>query len=118
MPDIIPVIIVAVLASLPGIYATYQNRRLRDADVASKITEAAAGLLDDMREQIIYLRNQAKEQGQQIAILNETAMKAINRIEILERENAELKQANRRLLRKLDELRCETIDDKEKNSER
>lgn len=109
MPDIIPVIVVAILASLPGIYATFQNRHLRGADVASKITEAAAGLLDDLREQIIHLRNRMREQEHQITVLHETAMMAMVRIETLERENTELKRANHELRRKLDELRREAL---------
>ncbi len=100
MPDIVPVIVVAILAALPGIYATYQGKKSQDADAASKIAEAASKLLDDLREQVIFLGNRVKEQDLQIAIVHETLTKAMARIDILEQENQMLRTANVALRRK------------------
>ena len=95
-----PSLVIAVLAFLSAVYATVQGRKLRDADAASKIAEAASKLLDDLREQVIYLGNRVKEQDHQIGILHQTLTKAMGRIDILEMENTTLKAANVELRRK------------------
>jgi len=95
-----PALVIAILAFMSGIYATYQSRKVRDADAASKIAGAASVLLDDLREQVISLGNRVKEQDHQIGIVHETLTKAMKRIDMLERENTMLKDANIELRKK------------------
>jgi len=107
MPDWISLLVVAIIAAIPGVYAIIAGRKVNEATAASKITEAAAKLIDDFRNQVVALQRHASDQALQIAKLSETLSTAMYRIRELEFENEQLKSANRELREKLDALREE-----------
>lgn len=109
--DIIPPIIVAIIAATPGIYAIWRGRQKERADAAKVITEAASELVREYKEQldslerlvakqqeeIRCLESQVDKQSQTIAAQSLAIDKQKERIELLESERLEILEGVRTL---------------------
>ena len=112
MPDWVTVLIAVVgaLGGSSGIAALLSQRKQVEANAAARLTEAASGLVDDLREEIRFLRRQAdvasaqlKHQQDELRTLQETLDHAVARLSELEMENRQLK---RRVSELENENRC------------
>jgi len=106
------------LASLLGIIATWRKAqaegRKADAEGTSAIVLATSELLDDMREELRYLRGRVSEQEQKIQALRgaqnciqEVLDRALLRVDALETEREQLRQRIRVLEGELHQVREE-----------
>lgn len=90
MPEWVILLLPALMAALPGLYATWRQRNLVNAEATQKVAEAAVGLLDDFREQIRELRQRTQEWEIERQILHETLMSCIGQNRMLQAEVARL----------------------------
>ena len=81
-------LLVALAAALPGLYAAWQQRKKLDADATAKIAEAALGLLDDLREENLRLREEKRNWVIERQTLHETLMTCMAKVRMLEVERA------------------------------
>lgn len=102
--DILPPIIVAIVAASPGIYAIWRGRQKERADVAKIITEAAGDLVKEYKErldslerlviqqqeEIRCLESQVANQTEKVAKQSVDIEKQQERIEALEKERLEI----------------------------
>lgn len=109
--DILPQIIVAIVAASPGIYAIWRGRQKEKADVAKVITEAAGDLVTEYKEKLESLEHLLAKQQEEIRCLEsevgkqtkEIAQQAIeiesqkDRIRALEAERLEILEGVRSL---------------------
>lgn len=109
--DIVPPIIVAIVAATPGIYAIWRGRQKDRADVAKIITEAAGELMEEYKEQLESLKVLVAQQQEEIRCLEsqvgkqtkEIALQSVEiknqqkRIMVLERERIEILEGVRSL---------------------
>lgn len=91
MPEWVIPVVVALVAALPGLYATWQQRGATDAEATDKIADAAVGLLDDFREENKALRQRAVDLEVEKQTLYETLMTYMGQNRLLEAENQRLK---------------------------
>lgn len=57
-------LLIAIIASAPGIIALFIGKRKEKADIASTITHAASELVDDLRQEVAILRARAEKYEQ------------------------------------------------------
>lgn len=102
--DIIPPIIMALIAASPGVYAIWRGRQKEKADVAKIITEAAGDLITEYKEKLDSLERLVAKQQEEIRCLEsqvdkqtkEIARQSIeiknqkDRIQVLETERSEI----------------------------
>lgn len=111
-------LLVAVIASAPGIIALFIGKRKEKADIASTITLAASELIDDLRQEVAILRTRIEKyetdidelrctvvlQAKQIVTLQDTVGRQALRIDEQEKEIAALTGENMALRGKLNGL--------------
>jgi len=88
MLDWMPTVIVALVAALPGLYAAWQQRKKLDAEATAQIAQTAIGLLDDLREDNLRLREERRNWQIEQQTMHETLMTYIAKIRMLEAERA------------------------------
>lgn len=109
--DIIPPLIVAIVAASPGIYAIWRGRQKEKADVAKIITEAAGQLVTEYKEKLDSLERLIAKQQEEIRCLEFQVGKQTEqigdqkeRIEALEKERLEILKGVRALTTQLKTL--------------
>lgn len=99
-----------LIAALPGLFALRLQRRKVDTDTWEKVVQTSATLMDKLREDNEFLREQVDDQQTIIqnlrdvqVTLQETLNAALARIQGLEIENSALGRDNRALTHQLAE---------------
>jgi len=81
-------LLVALAAALPGLYAAWRQRNLTDANATARIAETAIGLLDDLREENVQLKNERRNWYIERQTLHETLMSCMAKCRMMEAERA------------------------------
>lgn len=63
-------LLIAIIASAPGIIALFIGKRKEKADIASTITHAASELVDDLRQEVAILRTRIDKYEKDIVELH------------------------------------------------
>jgi uncharacterized protein HemX len=107
--DILPQIILAIVAASPGIYAIWRGRHKEKADVAKIITEAAGTLVEEYKEKLESLERLVAQQQEEIRCLESTAKEQASRIDALEKEKERVLKGVEKLTEQIRKLGHEPV---------